>query len=186
MTRKAMNKPRLKKNCFGLECKQDWNDLEPAASGRFCKHCQKNVVDFRQSSRSAILAHYQKAPDTCGFLYLEQLEPSLRPLQRFLYQPLVLLFSLLSWAGVQNLIAQNPQSPPGTEQQPYTRDSITDKACYLLTPVSIESNEALGDQNSSQPASSKTIKKKNKYFLSWRFPFIHKRKTRRFMGCPKF
>jgi hypothetical protein len=35
-------------------CHQDWNDMSPAASGRFCAHCQRQVHDLKQMTAAQV------------------------------------------------------------------------------------------------------------------------------------
>lgn len=56
-------------------CRENWNDMTPAEKGRFCKACQKQVVDFTRMSDAQLAAFFKK-PSTgsvCGRFMNDQL-----------------------------------------------------------------------------------------------------------------
>lgn len=56
-------------------CHENWNKMTQSEKGRFCQSCQKEVVDFTNSSRDDILTHLSTASDsTCGRVYAHQLD----------------------------------------------------------------------------------------------------------------
>jgi hypothetical protein len=68
---------RMKK--FKLEiskpCHQDWNTMTTEEQGRFCKSCQKTVIDFTGMSDRQLAEFFRKPKgEVCGRLYNDQLE----------------------------------------------------------------------------------------------------------------
>src|SRR5690348_10498025 len=60
-------------------CRQNWNDMVPGNSGRFCLSCQKQVVDFSNMS-DAQLANYFKTyrGGGCGKFSGDQINREIR------------------------------------------------------------------------------------------------------------
>ncbi|WP_298740543.1 carboxypeptidase-like regulatory domain-containing protein [uncultured Chitinophaga sp.] len=59
-------------------CSQPWNEMRPAANGRFCLHCEKHVIDFSAMTDQEILAVISKHPGTlCGRFQPVQLNRAL-------------------------------------------------------------------------------------------------------------
>ena len=55
-------------------CHEDWQQMLPATSGRFCLHCQKKVTDFTHLSDREIIRLVKQNPDgLCGRLNSNQL-----------------------------------------------------------------------------------------------------------------
>lgn len=84
-------------------CLENWEGMTPTAQGRFCKACQKQVVDFSQQSREDVLLYLLKHTheQVCGRVLSSQLLP--------------------------DLIQQPTVNPPQ-----YTRFKVTNMAFYLL------------------------------------------------------
>lgn len=61
-------------------CSEDWDNMNPAAQGRFCTSCQKTVVDFTAMSDNEVKQYLLRniGQQTCGRFYQQQLQ---RPLQ---------------------------------------------------------------------------------------------------------
>jgi hypothetical protein len=55
-------------------CTQNWNEMSPDNSGRFCASCQKTVVDFTKFSDEELIAYFQQQKTIiCGRLTEKQL-----------------------------------------------------------------------------------------------------------------
>ncbi|HWB28782.1 MAG TPA: T9SS type A sorting domain-containing protein [Chitinophagaceae bacterium] len=63
-------------------CHENWDNMTPAAKGRFCQACAKTVVDFTAMTDSEILHYFSKAAgNTCGRFANDQLQRPLQPLK---------------------------------------------------------------------------------------------------------
>ncbi len=178
----------LRKTKYGLECDQNWDAMSVISSGcRNCEHCSKPVTDFTSWSREAIVDHYKKNPKACGVFNTDQLDV---PVFTFdLRSPVKTMRAMAAIVFVfifTNLKAQEKQQTEVRTEQ-VTKEckplSFYDVGNGIRTDVDPEGSK----QNTPEV---KKIKRK-KFFLSWRFPFIHKRKTimgkrMRVMGCPSF
>lgn len=55
-------------------CTQNWDEMSPDNSGRFCASCQKTVVDFTKFSGEELIAYFQQRKNIfCGRLTEKQL-----------------------------------------------------------------------------------------------------------------
>ena len=68
------NKPQIS---IPTPCHENWQDMTVANRGRFCASCQKNVIDFTQSSDRLIAETFKKEGDVCGRFLKSQLERDL-------------------------------------------------------------------------------------------------------------
>ncbi|WP_276486090.1 T9SS type A sorting domain-containing protein [Paraflavitalea pollutisoli] len=68
-------------------CHENWLHMTPNEQGRYCRACQKTVVDFTQLSDQAILAYFREATTgVCGRFSNDQLDKTYRdqvPKRRF-------------------------------------------------------------------------------------------------------
>ncbi len=56
-------------------CHEKWEDMNPAANGRFCNSCAKNVVDFTGMTEKEIIRYFRKKRgSTCGRFEASQLQ----------------------------------------------------------------------------------------------------------------
>jgi len=57
-------------------CHEDWNKMTDSDKGRFCKSCQKTVIDFTEKTPVEIAAffHQNKGKKVCGRFRSYQLE----------------------------------------------------------------------------------------------------------------
>lgn len=67
-------------------CHEDWLQMTPAAQGRFCASCKKEVIDFTQLSRKQIADKVKSGNTFCGRYRKDQLEttyfiPEQKPLR---------------------------------------------------------------------------------------------------------
>jgi CarboxypepD_reg-like domain len=57
-----------------IPCTEDWNNMTPNQSGKFCASCQKTVVDFSRMSDAEIFNYFANfSGDTCGRFTEKQL-----------------------------------------------------------------------------------------------------------------
>jgi hypothetical protein len=56
-------------------CPQNWNAMIPSSNGRYCKACEKVVVDFTKMSTEEIKYYFEMHAEqkTCGHFYASQL-----------------------------------------------------------------------------------------------------------------
>jgi len=56
-------------------CTENWQDMRPGANGRFCLHCEKEVIDFRTYGDQELIAWLDKPhTKTCGHFRADQLD----------------------------------------------------------------------------------------------------------------
>jgi len=55
-------------------CHEDWSQMTPAAQGRFCASCKKEVIDYTQLSRKQIADKVKNGDQICGRYRKDQLE----------------------------------------------------------------------------------------------------------------
>ena len=55
-------------------CNQDWNKMTILEKDRFCKKCQKNVIDFTEYKKSQLLEFLNTNEKVCGRLDQSQLK----------------------------------------------------------------------------------------------------------------
>ncbi|MBI3140193.1 MAG: carboxypeptidase-like regulatory domain-containing protein [Sphingobacteriales bacterium] len=95
-------------------CHENWDKMSPAAQGRFCGSCQKQVVDFTSMSDRELVQFFKK-PSTgsvCGRFMNEQLERDLVvPGQRI---PWINYFFQIAWPAffISKVSAQRTQGKP--------------------------------------------------------------------------
>jgi hypothetical protein len=89
-------------------CSQPWEDMTASATGRFCTHCSKTVVDFTGMSDAALLNYIKKNGMGCGRFSDSQLErvivPAVLPNRKFwpqLFLSLGLFFGILKESAGQ-------------------------------------------------------------------------------------
>lgn len=60
-------------------CDQNWKNMSPVDGGRFCHHCQKQVIDFSNMNAAEIQEYLfqHQATDLCGNFKHHQLHESL-------------------------------------------------------------------------------------------------------------
>ena len=55
-------------------CHENWLEMSVTEKGRFCANCQKEVIDFTNSSDREILSAYKKSKSLCGQFKQSQLD----------------------------------------------------------------------------------------------------------------
>jgi hypothetical protein len=58
-------------------CHEDWNKMTTTESGKFCKACTKEVIDFTAKSDEEIIKHYGHYGNVCGRFHPSQLNRKL-------------------------------------------------------------------------------------------------------------
>lgn len=171
-----------------VDCGQPWEGMSPLDErSRFCASCAKPVTDFTAWDQAALRAHFTRHPDACGLFRLEQVLPGARPLPdmprdllRGAFAAMAAL-SLATASGQGQLpapqpIVQAPASAATADRAEAESRLVDDERCWAEK----EGPEAMTPAAANRP----------KYYLSRRFPFIHRarmvRGRVRFIGCPSF
>lgn len=159
-------------------CDQAWEALRPDGTDRYCEQCAKPVIDFTAWTRTELKAWYAEHPDTCGLFRIEQVDPGLVPvpeLPRGLMNGAMAALAALTLHTAQAQVP-TPRTAP-TEQTPASTTTaeleaaVDGEKCWMEKPA---------------PEAVIAPARKAKYYVSARFPFVHKRRVFRTMGCPSF
>lgn len=161
-------------------CDQTWEAMESQGSDRFCDRCANPVIDFTNTERTTLLKFYEAEPGTCGRFTLEQLEPDLVPLPAVHRQLLKGAISVLAVLALHTSNAQSPTAPgPATEQ------TTGDRRGQEQVPVELW-EKCWIEKDTGPITATATPVPKVRYYVSTRFPFVHKRRQFRVIGCPSF
>jgi hypothetical protein len=170
-----------------FNCDQDWDNMKPTACGRFCTVCNKEVHDFRYKSLDEIKRRQQLEGKVCGVFLPEQVDQELIPLSfGWLERWKVWLATIATLLGLETAKLY-AQSPPKSTIEVVDQKKIPEAPANKKNDVVNKADEN-GEDILSTP-STKPPAGKSKYYLSKRFPFIHKRRKfmgRIMMGCPSF
>jgi hypothetical protein len=163
-----------------VTCSQRWDDLEQRGSVRHCSACDKPVTDFTDWDRDELRAWTAQHPGACGLFRLDQVQPDAWPLPPVGSEWLRGAMAVLTALALAGASAQQAPTPPVTTEQvavnPASRAALRGEVVLIKAP---EPAEAVA---CSAP------ERRPKYYLSARFPFIHRRRRvmGRVMGCPSF
>ena len=123
-----MSKARIIQIEIPKPCSQNLDEMAATDNGRFCTHCQKNVIDFSTWSDTALYNFFSKNKDhVCGRFLATQLE---RPIQ-IPYQPHSKLYRIAIALGLTLVFTQTPHAlaqnrPPKTEQSSILKQTEPD------------------------------------------------------------
>lgn len=159
-------------------CDQDWNSMKITNNGRYCTICKKEV--FNLTNRSAKEIHEIKTNygELCGQFNAEQIEPDLIAVdlnigQKFRY----IAASVATFLGLElsSAKAQTQNETPtvqtnDTSSLSIVNENIVGDRCMIIEKEDRDAEEIVD----TVPA----VKRKHKYYLSKRFPFIKKRRRR--------
>lgn len=162
-------------NGLAFECDQDWEAMRPTASGRQCAQCDHAVVDFTRWERQAMLEHLRANPGTCGLYTTEQVEPGLVAIPELSGQLLRGAFAALAALTLHTAQAQpNAPTPAPTEQQP-----VVQPGPRVETRAEKDPGAKCWMEEPAEEAAPVRQHRHSKYYVSGRFPFVHKRRPRR-------
>lgn len=170
-----------------VTCNQQWDAMRPMADGnRFCESCAKPVIDFTEWERPAMLAWFKDHPETCGQFSIAQVQPDLKPLPELPRDMLRGAFAALAALSIAGAQAQRePIAPAPTEQLPTS--GAKDQAHHVVAAP--EDGERCWDEKVADAVGAAPARRP-RYYMSWRFPFIHKQRVFRgrfrVTGCPSF
>ncbi len=130
-------------------CHENWSEMRKTEEGRFCRLCQKQVIDFTSHSDSGIQLYLDQFPEgtVCGRFLTTQLEPAHtgKPdsgqqvsrsswLKQWIYKGMVLsglmIFAqskIIAQGAPSSRRAASPQCPPAT----YIPPAAGTKAIFL-------------------------------------------------------
>jgi hypothetical protein len=169
------------RNSLAFECDQDWDAMRPTASGRHCAQCDHAVVDFTRWERQAVLEHLHKNPGTCGLYTTAQVEPHLVPITDISGGLLRGAFATLAALALHTAHAQAPTPAPApTEQLPVQRHIPQEEA-----GEQDDAEEKCWMEKPDKEAAPVRQPRRSTYYVSKRFPLVHKRRPHR-MGRMKF
>jgi hypothetical protein len=163
-----------------FNCDRTWESLQQRGADRSCDRCAKPVLDLTRLDRTELKALYAVEPATCGRFTLEQVEPDLTPIPALPQQALKGALAALTILTLRTTHAQVPTRPaPATEQSAVERTVEEGRTtgswerCWIDKEMEIAVTVA-------------PSKPRVRYYWSKRFPFVHKRRQFRFIGCPSF
>lgn len=106
-------------------CSEDWEQMPPCEHGRFCAHCQKQVIDFTNWSDTALYQFFSNnGSQVCGRFSTYQLN---RPVY-LPYQPHSRLYRMAIGLGLVLLFTQIPQANAGI-RVPFATNRLEDIPC---------------------------------------------------------
>lgn len=114
-------------------CHENWDAMTPADKGRFCSSCQKNVIDFTNSSDREIASVLKNTDNTCGRFSVTQLNRDLvvpKEKSTIWIAASAAIISLLT-IGNHTISAQTPVN---TEQHISETDEIVGKVAPTSAP----------------------------------------------------
>ncbi|MNK08385.1 hypothetical protein D3C87_263200 [compost metagenome] len=116
-------------------CHENWQQMTPVDKGRFCASCQKNVIDFTNSSDREIAAVLKNSENSCGRFKVNQLNRDLivpKEKSTLWIAASAAVISFLT-IGTNRLLAQEPVA---TEQEPVQQKPyVTGKSTTTLITI---------------------------------------------------
>ncbi len=159
-----------------FNCTEEWESMLPMGKDRFCTSCSKPVIDFTSWGQDRITAWLKEHPNTCGQYRMEQLEPDLIPLDELTAGVRRGLAATLVAMALQTAHAQSPavvvdpvEQGDATLQPPEVSPGILHAASVPMPMPVITAREP------SAPA----VRPQHRWYVSRRFPFIHRRSIHR-------
>lgn len=120
-----MSKPNSIRIDIPNPCMQDWDHMEPTANGRFCDHCQTNVIDFTNWSDAMLYDFFSKQTGkVCGQYTSRQVgRPILMP-----HQPQSRLYRIVVGLGLVLIFTQSPEAQ--AKRAPFVIENVCSLADY--------------------------------------------------------
>lgn len=136
-----------------------------------CKSCCRQMLDFtNMTEQEIVFAITNKKKDSCGIFYHEQVIIDKDTKQGPSLTKILVASAIASITTFTGLAQVNNSQPYKTEQNSINNiseasvDTLPEVECYQI-PEEYSSEKVIENPNTA-----------NKYYLSWKFPFIHKRK----------
>jgi len=175
----------MRKPLHGMKvtCSQPWEEMEPLGRDRFCAICAKPVIDFTERSDAELKAWFSDSPDGCGRFRIEQVQGDLMPLNEVPRELLRGAMAVLAALTLSTAAAQPiPVTPVPTEQAP---GGAGGGSRMRPTEMAPSADRCWMEKDGAVPAPPR---RRARYQVSSRFPFIHRARTvrGRVIGCPSF
>jgi len=158
-------------------CNQDWDTMKVTHNGRYCDVCKKEVFNFTNTSLAEINTIKSGYGELCGRFKIEQVETDLIPIDfNFGKKLKYIAASVATFLGLELSSAKaQAENQPQTEissDEPnaVTNENIQGSQCVRIEKETEETTGRISDINPP------VAKRKHKYYLSKRFPFIKKRR----------
>ncbi len=99
-------------------CSENWNEMTPTQKGAFCKSCEKEVIDFTQTTKIELSRKLKKGDDLCGRFTPSQLNTPLPSVSRNQWKRNAALLGFTTLLAVTTPLAAQDTAPHPTEQVP--------------------------------------------------------------------
>lgn len=159
-------------------CNQNWDSMKVTSNGRYCDVCKKEVHNFTNKSVTEINAIKSSYGELCGRFNVEQIEPDLIPIDfAFAKKLKYAAATIATFLGLElnqakaQTVNENPTELNSENGTITTNENIQNGKCVQIVKEDVE------EEIEEQPNHSVT-KKRHRYYLSKRFPFIKKRRYR--------
>lgn len=174
----------MEKIQLAFSCGQDFDAMQPLPCGRFCSMCSRTVIDMTRKTPHEIMRIAKESDAVCGSFLPEQLEPDLVPVEfsiltrlRYYVAVVAAFFGVeIAQLGAKQthkettvLVPAESDFASHVKDDPTGRDSRKKRRGKLVK----KSNKS----SSPDPVAVKS-KRKKKFYLSKRFPFIKVRRRR--------
>lgn len=144
-----MKKPAPIQINISSPCNEDWDKMSPNELGRFCSHCQKNVVDFTKWNDADLYTFFKNNKESvCGRLTVFQLNRDIN----ITPQPNSRLYRIVIALGLTLITTQIPKANG--------KFKVPDVTSYpIITPDTIEKKAQ--DVNDTTGISGKVVDENN-------------------------
>jgi hypothetical protein len=159
-------------------CNQDWDTMKVTHNGRYCDVCKKEVFNFANKSVAEINTVKSAQGELCGRFKIEQVETDLIPIDfnvgkklKYIAASVATFFGLELSSAKAQTENQTPTEITSENNNTTTNENIVNGQC-VNKEEDIDTIIDEHDSSFDRPA----VRRKHKYYLSKRFPFIKKRR----------
>jgi hypothetical protein len=146
--------------------------MTPTTGGRFCDGCQKPVIDFTTWREEELQAWFRTGARGCGRFEVQQLDPSLVPIDQIGRSLQRGLFATAAAFVIGNSQAQTIDPIAPTEQ---VDSSFNSNGHGVNARLAVEARNPKLTRETCPPIAPPPIRVfKKRTYLSWRFPFVHR------------
>lgn len=158
-------------------CGQPFWKFSGKGDNEYCKVCKHPIHDLKEVSDDEIKSLFtENKNEFCGAFYEDQFIPD----ERTRYSPTtfkLILAGMISWfTAASKMNAQVSGAPVATEQHYLVNDSVKTEKETINVTSDITEEEAVVV---TKPSRKYLRIGKSQFYVSGKFPFIHKRKMRR-------